>query len=296
MTSRRGFTLVEMMIALGVSAIILASLGIILKSSVEARITVESELRARRMGPAILEIIARDLRNAWGTGPDDVAEIEGSWFEAAHNGGDDDAQDELFFVTSVDSYLAYQKIRSDITEVGYYVKQNADDGPLAGLYTLYRREDFLVDKRPSEGGLGTKMSDRVVSFRVRYYDLPRDAVMEDGKIDPAALEEIVTVGSSTETDDWDAKEQERLPYAVRIELVLDATPPDSFMRKQKRRFAYYETLVRLPDFPKLDDQFKLFNIQAPAAPAPAQPGGSGTGGTGTGGTGTGGTGTGGTGN
>lgn len=268
---KRGFTLIELMIALAVSATILTSLGVILKSSVEARILVETELRARRMGPGILEIISRDLRNAWSTGVDPETEIEGAWFKGDHKGSDEAAADELNFVTSVNSYMRYEGIHSDLTEVGYYLKENRE-GPLEGLYTLYRREDFLVDKRPDEGGLGVKMSDRVVSFRVWYYDLPRDAVTDEGKIDPEALQEVVQRGSSTESDDWDTVEQERLPYAVRIELILDVTPADAFNRSQKRRYQFYETLVRLPDFPKLDDKFKLFDVQTPAAtttPAPS---------------------------
>lgn len=266
--------MIEIVIAIMISAMIVTSLGMILTATVDAKISVESEARARRLGPTIIETVSRDLRNAWATGPDENVEIDGSWFRGDHNGGDDDAMDEMWFVTSVDSYMRYEGISSDLTEVGYYLKENQvddDNSPLAGLYSLYRREDFLVDKRPDEGGLGIKMHDRVVSFRVWYYDLPRDAVLEDGSLDPSALEEVVKRGSSTETDSWDADEEGRLPYAVRVELILDATPIDAYNRKQKRRYAVYETLVRLPDFPALDEKFKLFSAQAPAIPAPAQP-------------------------
>jgi general secretion pathway protein J len=264
----RGFTLIEIVIAIAITAIIMTSLGVILKSTVDSKIAVESESRARRLGPAIMSIIASDLRNAWATGPVEDVEIDGSWFYGRHNGGDDDAMDELHFVTSIDSYLKYEGISSEITEVGYFVEENKvpDDSPLAGLYSLYRREDFLVDKRPDEGGVGVLMHDRVVSFRVWYYDLPRDAITDEGKIDPTALEQIVERGSTTEEDDWDAKDSERLPYAVRVELVLDATPIDAYNRHRKKRYAVYETLVRMPDLPKLDENFRLFTAQAPQAP------------------------------
>ncbi|MBZ0136326.1 MAG: prepilin-type N-terminal cleavage/methylation domain-containing protein [Planctomycetes bacterium] len=295
-TRRQGFTLIEITIALLITAIIMTSLGMILKSTVTAKISVESEARARRLGPAIMAIISRDLRNTWATGPDDNVEMDGKWMLGEHNGGDDDAQDELWFVTSIDSYLRYNGISSDLTEVGYYVKENkVDDGsPLDGLYSLYRREDFSVDKRPDEGGLGLLLHDRVVSFRVWYYDLPRDAVTEEGKIDPAALEEIVRRGSSSELDRWDTDDEERLPYAIRIELIMDATPIDAYNRRTHKRYAVYESLVRMPDFPKLDENFRLFTAQSPqpAAETPAEGenngnngnnGGNGTGGNGTGG-------------
>ena len=270
-TCRRGFTMIEIVIAIAITAIIMAAMMTILMATVDAKIAVETEARARRLGPSIMAIIARDLRNTWATGPIEEVEIDGEWMVGEHNGGDDDAQDEIWFVTSIDSYLKYNNISSDLTEVGYYVKANdteGEDDPLEGLYSLYRREDFSVDKRPDEGGLGLLMHDRVVSFRIWYYDLPRDAITEEGKIDPLALEEVVERGSSEELDSWDSGEEERLPYAVRVELILDATPIDAYNRKQKKRYAVYETLVRMPDFPTLDENFQLFTAQSPT---PAEP-------------------------
>jgi prepilin-type N-terminal cleavage/methylation domain-containing protein len=269
-SAKSGFTLIEIIISVMVTAIIVTALAMILKGTVDSKIAVEREARARRLGPAIMATISSDLRNAWATGPVEDVEIDGTWFRGDHNGGDNDATDELWFVTSRDSYMMYEGISSDLTEVGYYLKENdAEEGSaLDGLYSLYRREDFLVDKRQDEGGLGILMHDRVVSFRVWYYDLPRDAVTEEGKLDPAALLEVVNRESSTQEDSWDAEDDGRLPYAVRVELIIDATPIDAYNRKQIKRYAVYEALVRLPDFPKIDENFKLFTAEAPAAPAP----------------------------
>jgi prepilin-type N-terminal cleavage/methylation domain-containing protein len=268
--SKTGFTLIEIVVTVAITAIVVSSLGMILMGTVDSKIAVEQEARARRLGPAIMATIAADLRNAWATGPVQDIEVDGSWFRGEHNGGDDDAMDEMWFVTSVDSYMKYEGISSDLTEVGYYLKENdAEAGSaLEGKFSLYRREDFLVDKRQDEGGIGILMHDRVVSFRVWYYDLPRDAVTEEGGIDPAALEEIVNKDSSVQEDSWDTADAGRLPYAVRVELILDATLIDAYNRKHNPRYAVYETLVRLPDFPKIDENFKLFTAEAPAAPAP----------------------------
>jgi len=261
----RGFTLFELVITILIAAIIMTVLGTIVKDTVDAMVTVESEARARRLGPAIMATIATDLRNAWVTGHDESVEIEGSWFVGKSEGSGGTSADELFFVTSMDSFMRYYGVSSDITEVGYYVRENdvPHDDPLSGLKTLYRRESFLVDKRPTEGGLGVRMSDRVVSFRVRYYGLPRGAVDGDGMVDVSALEEIVQPGSSTEEDRWDSDDHDRLPYAVRVELVLDVTPLDSYRRNEGRRIAVYETLVKLPPFPKIDEEFRLFDVQPP---------------------------------
>jgi prepilin-type N-terminal cleavage/methylation domain-containing protein len=286
--ARRGFTLLELVLTLVITGTLLASLTVIVMSTAEIKVRLESETRARKMGPAILEIIARDLRNAWATskanaksasssgtsgtsgtggtgttdgtttttdttGAADVG-VEGSFFKGEHKGDDDAAMDELWFVTSVDSYMRYHGIRSDLTEVGYYVNKDSE----TGLNRLYRREDFSVDSRPDEGGLGVKLTDRLVSFRVFYYEKPKEGA------DAKDYEEVVKRGGDYEKDEWDAEEQKRLPYAIRIELVLDVTPLDAFNRKEQRRIGVYETIVRLPDFPDLDDKFKLYQLALPS--------------------------------
>lgn len=260
----RGFTLLELVLTLVITGTLLASLTVIVISTVDVKVRLESETRARKLGPAILEIIARDLRNAWATGPDksenkgEEVKIEGQFFKGAHNGDDDSGADEVWFVTTVDSYMRYEGLRADLCEVGYYVKKNPD----GGLNSLYRREDFSIDKRPDEGGLGVRLSDRVVSFRIRYYDRPKN------EEDPKEYEEVVRKDGKFQEDDWDIEKHQRLPYAVRIELVLDVTPADSYKRGRERRIGVYETLVRMPDIPKLDDKYQLYQLALPTEPKP----------------------------
>lgn len=266
-----GFTLIEIVVTILITAIIMGIIGLIVQSTVDRKILVQSEARARRLGPTIMSTISQDLRNAWATGDVEGVEIDGVWFRGEHNGGDDDAQDELRFVTSVDSYMRYEGVSSDITEVGYFVVENDtrdSDDPLSGLYSLYRREDFSVDKRPDEGGLGIKLHDRVVSFRVWYYELPRDAVESDGYVDIEALEDVVSRDSPDVLDEWDSREMGGLPYAVRVELILDATPIDAYTRNRKKRYAVYETVVRFPDYPPLDEESQLFAIEPLEFPDP----------------------------
>ncbi|KAA0209826.1 prepilin-type N-terminal cleavage/methylation domain-containing protein [bacterium] len=260
----RGFTLLELVLTMVITGTLLASLTVIVISTVDVKVRLESETRARKLGPAILEIISRDLRNAWATGPDksenkgEEVKIEGQFFKGAHNGDNDSGADEVWFVTTVDSYMRYEGLRADLCEVGYYVRKN----PEGGLSSLYRREDFSIDKRPDEGGLGVRLSDRVVSFRIRYYDRPKNDE------DPKAYEEVVRKDGKFQEDDWDIEKHQRLPYAVRIELVLDVTPADSYKRGRERRIGVYETLVRMPDIPKLDDKYQLYQLALPTEPKP----------------------------
>lgn len=259
---RGGFSLLELVITLLVVAVLLTAVTTIIIATVDAKVMVESESRARKLGPAIVEIIARDLRNAWATGPDREIGVTGSYFYGKTNGDGDASADELYFVTTVDSYMLYQGLHSEITEVGYYLKDNPSGD---GLKSLYRREDFSVDKEPSDGGVGVKMSDRVISFRVRYYERPRD------ETDPSLYAEVLKPGGFLENNDWDAKDKNRLPYAVRIELILDTTSTDSHTRFDERRIGVFTAVVRLPDYPELRDNFKIYEMQPIAIPKPADP-------------------------
>ncbi|MCC6574792.1 MAG: prepilin-type N-terminal cleavage/methylation domain-containing protein [Planctomycetes bacterium] len=259
---RRAFSLIELVVTLFVVSILMTCVVAIVMGTVEAKILVEAETRARKLGPAIVETIARDLRNAWASGPDKEVELSGSFFVAKTHGDDDAAEDELWFVTTVDSYMLYQGLHSEITEVGYYVKDNENDD---GLKSLYRREDYSVDKDPSDGGLGVKLTDRLISFNVRYYERPTNAD------DPTAYDEVLKPGGFTEKHDWDAKDSRKLPYAARIELVLDVTSTDSHTRNKDRRIGVYNAIVRLPDYPELTDTFKLFDLATIKIPDPNAP-------------------------
>ena len=48
---RSGFTLVEIVIAMLITALIVLPLGMIVRSTIDAKVSVESEARARRLGP-----------------------------------------------------------------------------------------------------------------------------------------------------------------------------------------------------------------------------------------------------
>jgi len=94
---------------------------------------------------------------------------------------------------------------SAVCEVGYRMRRSER---YDGLYALYRREDFGVDSEPFEGGKFYKLADRVVEFRIDFFEE-----------DPGKPEGDEALGIM----DWDAKEKKGLPYAARITLVIQ--PP-----------------------------------------------------------------------
>ena len=195
-----GFTLMEVMVALSIMAMIMVALYSTLDTSLATRDQLEYETRAARMGPALLDVIEKDLRRAWVYNIEDDKVFLGQ--DHTVNG---EQADTLVFLTTVDSTITQRigayEVPSDIAETGYRLKANPD---FTDLLELWRRQDYHVDEEPLEGGVYERLHDRVISFQLRYVD---------------------TIERSPEwLDDWDAGERHRLPAAVLVDLVLEVGP------------------------------------------------------------------------
>lgn len=194
-SGKSGLTLVEIIIAITITTIIMAFVGGVVINIINQRDEVEASSVAQKIGPVILNLIARDLEATFvyqlddlkkqeakntaeaegeeggGTSGDDTTsaeEMEVNYFIGEDNGDDEDAYDSLHFVTSLDSKLRIGNKQSDIVEVGYYLVKN-DEGE---LYTLYRREDFFIDTDPVDGGKAIKIYDKVKALDFKYYEQP----------------------------------------------------------------------------------------------------------------------------
>jgi len=84
---------------------------------------------------------------------------------------------------------------SPLTEVGYACRVNDED---SDYLELWRREDYFVDDKPTDGGHYTLVYDRIRTFRLRYYPIPEEAQVKEG------LEE------------WDSGLKKGIPYAIRV--------------------------------------------------------------------------------
>jgi len=197
---RAGFTLMEVMIALGIMALVMVALYSTLNATLRARDQIEIESRSARLGPQILDVIEADLRRAW------IMDIDGDRvFLGESRTIDGEPADSLSFLTNVDSTVTHRigerEVESDVCETGYKLRRNPD---LPDVLELWRRQSFHVDEEPLKDGVYERLHDRVVRFQVRYRD----------KLDPYA-DQIM---------DWDASKMHRLPAVVEIELALEVLP------------------------------------------------------------------------
>lgn len=204
MTRRtRGFTLVEVLIALAIMSLVMVALYSSLDATLRARDQIEVESRVARLGPEILDIVEADLRRAWIIGI-----LDDRVFRGESRMIDGEPADSLSLLTHVDSTITRRvgerEVASDVCETGYRLRRNP---LLPDVRELWRRQSFHVDEQPLENdehGVYELLHDRVVRFQVRYRE----------EVDRYA----------EELHDWDASARHRLPALVEIELALEAVP------------------------------------------------------------------------
>lgn len=220
----RGFTLVEVMVAFSIMSLVMLGLYVTLETTLRTRDSLEIDARAARLGPTILDLIEQDLRRVR------ALDVDGDhvFLGESHSmlGG---SADSLQFLTNVDSTVSRRvgdnEVVSDVCETGYRLRPSPE---LPDVLELWRRQSFGVDEEPLEGGIYERLHDRVVSFKLRYY--------EDDLRETEPLEE------------WDASKLHRLPAMVSIELGLEAIPrtaagDESELRDRTR---WYRRIIPLP--------------------------------------------------
>ena len=181
----RGFTLIEVVLAVALCALVMTLIYGILVSTIDAAGRIEELTHGSEIGPAILSLIREDVGAAFLPGDDQ------DFFVGQERGG----KDRLDFVSSsavfaAETSGAEPKIHS-INEIGYQVKEDSEGVPI-----LYRRVDPFVDAEPLRGGRLIALAP-VTQFKVTYWT---------GK------EWVPTWVSS--------KAENKLPTSVRIEMKL----------------------------------------------------------------------------
>jgi len=196
-TGEKGFTLIEVLVAIAITAMITSSMMTTLWFAMRARKEVEALSEPLRDGPRILAMLRRDLQSLVCYNVKDYTVLRGTH---AIRGGLD--ADRIDMITAVGSIYPHdfdgRSIKADWCEVSYLVKENTRDG---NLLELWRREDPFADERPYEGGAFQLLSNRVHSFNITYFE---------------------TLGFEAEPRmEYDTAKNGLVPRRIRIELELD---------------------------------------------------------------------------
>ena len=225
-TLRAGFSLVEVLVVLLIVGGLMLAITQLLEATRISRDTIHNVQETQLAGPAIMELIARDLRGmiTYGREPDGLLQVR----DRVVYGADADSLD---FSTTTNSLVFVQVdrrlVRSDMNEVGYRLRPNPNDDD---FLEIYRREDFGIDDEPFDGGTYTFLHDRVKQFDVQVF-------AEDG-VDADPL------------DEWYYEDEgQPLPRRLEISMTLELAPRINREQLQyasvDKRTVTYTRIIRL---------------------------------------------------
>ncbi len=206
-TTKSGFTLIEVMIALFIGSLIFGVLYASFFQIMKSKEIAESELELYHEARVIIAKIAQDLNSAYPRGNLYLAESnyvsKQLYFESKMEN-----ENSWLKFTSLSRAPNYNRPDSDQAQITYYVleldKELKENSEFADsetkLYSLYRSETPYMGG--DDNGVAYSLSDRVVLFRLNYLN------GQDIDIDESYV------------DAWNSNENTGFPRAVDIYLVL----------------------------------------------------------------------------
>lgn len=186
-----GFTLVEVMAAVTILAIIAAITFTVVFGAVKRSRFIDRKLELQNEGASILRLMAEDIRSSY------KQEEVVPYFEGKDEFSRDTSVDGVTLLTTAVLPVSPELLTGSAGEVEYAVQ--GDEG---GNFVLVRREQTPAEAPFDEGGTTYEVTDRLKSLELTYSD------GEDW------------------FDEWDSQSEtsvagNRLPEKVRIELTLE---------------------------------------------------------------------------
>jgi general secretion pathway protein J len=171
---QRGFTLIEVMIAVSITAVIGAmALGAFQRAHA-ARVAVEQQDERVAGARAALGRISRELEGAFLSDHFDRVRFRDR--PTVFKGRDGGDRDTLLFATMAHTRALRDAKESDASVVEYSVDADPD---LPGAYALFRREKVRIDDEPDRGGTRTLLLRNVTAFDVTYWDWQKQEWVRD---------------------------------------------------------------------------------------------------------------------
>ncbi len=194
--ARRGFTLMEVVIAVGITGLIGGMVAVAFNTGFQAKETVEKDAEHYRMVRAAMSRMAREIGAAYVSDRYDTKRYRDAQDRPTNFVGE---RDRLLFTS-----LAHQRLYTDAKEsdqmvVEYYVRNSTEDGA-RGRRDLIRRENPLVQDRMDRGGTEDAIFEGIRELQFEYWDSDKKEW----------------------TDEWDTRRTERqhiLPTRVRFTIV-----------------------------------------------------------------------------
>jgi prepilin-type N-terminal cleavage/methylation domain-containing protein len=260
----RGFTLIEMVLAVTLFSFLMTSYYVVFIRVVELEEYARNQRAFASIGPAVLDLVEDDLLSLY-THPREPTAFP---FRGTDNSLGGEPADRVDFVARRMSIHQEEFhgndnwVRSPINEVGYRMVRNLDG--LGDVRRLFRREHYYVDETPLQGGDYYEIYDRVIAFDLVY------AGYQVEEEDRASLEEQGE-NELDKFESWDSEERRGFPSAVIVTLtveppqlsVTDRAAEKAEGERRRRTFVRVIPLTHAEDVPYPE-----------AAPGGSQPGSS----------------------
>ena len=210
-TTGKGFTLIEVLLAIFIGSIVLTVLYASFFQINRAKDRIEEELELYHEARIIMSKITKDLATAF---PRGLINSQSTNITTPFFYGVEDGQNSKLSFTSLSRTPAQDARESDQSEISYFLEPIED----SDLFALVRRDNPTFE--PETGGTQYAISERIAGFNLTY--LPK--IPETGEAQ----------GYSTE---WNSTETLSLPAAVNVNLVLKNPRGDDVQ---------FNTLVMIP--------------------------------------------------
>lgn len=210
-TTNKGFTLIEVLIAIFIGSIVLSVLYASFFQIIKAKENVEEQLELYHEARVVMSKMTKDLVTAFPRGlvNSGTTNIAAPFFYATKEGG----QSALSF-TSLARTPTQDSRESDQTLISYFTEPI----PNTDLYALIRRDNPTIENET--GGTQYPISERIVAFNLSYL-----FTSPDGD------------GAQEFTAEWNSNETLGIPSAVNVEIV---------MRTPRGEDLEFSTLVTIP--------------------------------------------------
>ena len=219
--SRSGFTLLEVLIALGILVVMTAMAWQVVASAIQMRNYLEHENELERSAKVALNRVSRELSLAFLTS--NTAAV--NTYRTVFIGQDNDDTDVLWFATKAHRRSYATSLESDQAEVTLWTEPDPD---APGRYVLLHRESPRIDEEPDRDGGIQPLARNVTRFDLQY-------------LDPTLYEW---------RDEWDttgAETPNRLPRVVQLVLSVMAPDPDDPDEEVERTYVRTILLETAPE-------------------------------------------------
>jgi prepilin-type N-terminal cleavage/methylation domain-containing protein len=250
----RGFTLLEVILATTLFALLMGGYYSILINVSDLEQYARSQRAFSAVGPAVLDLIEDDLLSLY-TNPRAPNAFPFRGEEGSRGSQPADSMNFTSLRPTIHKEEFFDRkkfVSSPIHETGYRLARGEGD-----VRRLYRRESYYPDGTPLQGGEYFEIYDRVLAFDVTYVGFPAEE-------EERRSQETLKQHRLDTFESWNSEERRAMPTALVVTLTIE--PPRLTVGPADQGPAPQRTFVRLIPLMQADD----------VLPPKQQPGTSGT--------------------